>query len=205
MAVGSCAQGATIGMKKAQQRIARESQFRTSSMRPQGHIMYRVKAFFMAGRIGRRISLSFRCSPPVPRSNRACARRRPIGPTRRFSACPTGAFLSTIPSRCRRSRQLSIEREARALGIPRGGALPAVSMLSLSGGGDDGAFGSGLLVGWTAHGDRPQFKLVTGVSTGALIAPSLSLGRPTTRPWPRSIPTSSPRRSTWRGRSCWRR
>ena len=41
------------------------------------------------------------------------------------------------------------------------------------GGGDDGAFGSGLLVGWSAHGGRPQFKLVTGVSTGALIAPTL--------------------------------
>ena len=71
---------------------------------------------------------------------------------------------------------LSIEREARALGIPRGGALPAVSLLSFSGGGDDGAFGSGLLVGWTAHGDRPQFKLVTGVSAGALIAPFAFLG-----------------------------
>jgi hypothetical protein len=33
-----------------------------------------------------------------------------------------------------------------------------------------------LLVGWTAHGDRPSFKLVTGVSTGALIAPFAFLG-----------------------------
>jgi Patatin-like phospholipase len=46
----------------------------------------------------------------------------------------------------------------------------------LSGGGDNGAFGAELLAGWTAHGDRPTFKLVTGVSTGALIAPFAFLG-----------------------------
>ncbi|MBW2573424.1 MAG: patatin-like phospholipase family protein [Deltaproteobacteria bacterium] len=48
--------------------------------------------------------------------------------------------------------------------------------LALSGGGGDGAFGAGLLVGWTAKGDRPEFSLVTGVSTGALIAPFAFLG-----------------------------
>jgi len=51
------------------------------------------------------------------------------------------------------------------------GPLPPVAFLSISGGGGDGAFGAGLLVGWTEHGDRPVFKLVTGISTGALIAP----------------------------------
>lgn len=49
--------------------------------------------------------------------------------------------------------------------------------LSISGGGDNGAFGAGLLVGWTARGDRPDFVLVTGVSTGALIAPFAYLGK----------------------------
>ena len=49
--------------------------------------------------------------------------------------------------------------------------------LALSGGGDDGAFGAGLLVGWSAHGDRPEFDMVTGVSTGALSAPFAFLGR----------------------------
>jgi hypothetical protein len=49
--------------------------------------------------------------------------------------------------------------------------------LALSGGGDDGAFGAGLLVGWSAHGNRPQFDMVTGVSTGALSAPFAFLGR----------------------------
>src|SRR5262249_19803336 len=39
-----------------------------------------------------------------------------------------------------------------------------------------GAFGAGLLCAWTAKGDRPTFKAVTGVSTGALIAPFAFLG-----------------------------
>ena len=48
--------------------------------------------------------------------------------------------------------------------------------LSISGGGDNGAFGAGLLAGWTKRGDRPKFNLVTGISTGALIAPFAFLG-----------------------------
>ena len=51
------------------------------------------------------------------------------------------------------------------------GPLPPAVFLAISGGGDNGAFGAGLLNGWTAAGNRPTFKLVTGVSTGALTAP----------------------------------
>ena len=49
-------------------------------------------------------------------------------------------------------------------------------MLALSGGGAVGAFGAGALLGLTAHGDRPEFDVVTGVSTGALLAPFAFLG-----------------------------
>jgi len=56
------------------------------------------------------------------------------------------------------------------------GPLPPISYLAVSGGGENGAFGAGLLVGWTEHGDRPVFNVVTGVSTGALIAPFAFLG-----------------------------
>jgi predicted patatin/cPLA2 family phospholipase len=56
------------------------------------------------------------------------------------------------------------------------GPLPPANYLAISGGGEDGAFGAGLLVGWTASGTRPQFKLVTGISTGALTAPFAFLG-----------------------------
>jgi predicted acylesterase/phospholipase RssA len=50
------------------------------------------------------------------------------------------------------------------------------TFLALSGGGSEGAFGAGLLVGWTAAGTRPEFSIVTGVSTGALIAPFAFVG-----------------------------
>src|ERR1700676_1370397 len=50
------------------------------------------------------------------------------------------------------------------------------SILALSGGGADGAFGAGALVGLTQTGARPQFSVVTGVSAGALLAPYAFLG-----------------------------
>ena len=54
--------------------------------------------------------------------------------------------------------------------------MPKDDILALSGGADDGAFGAGLLAGWTRHGSRPTFGVVTGVSAGALIAPFAFLG-----------------------------
>jgi hypothetical protein len=49
-------------------------------------------------------------------------------------------------------------------------------VLALSGGGAEGAFGAGLLVGWTQAGNRPEFSVVSGTSSGALIAPFAFLG-----------------------------
>ena len=73
--------------------------------------------------------------------------------------------------------QRSLEREKQALGLTAADAqLPPAYFLAISGGGDNGAFGSGVLVGWTEHGDRPEFRMVTGISTGALIAPFAFLG-----------------------------
>ena len=48
--------------------------------------------------------------------------------------------------------------------------------LALSGGGANGAFGAGFLNGWSLTGTRPVFKIVTGVSTGALMAPFAFIG-----------------------------
>jgi predicted acylesterase/phospholipase RssA len=62
------------------------------------------------------------------------------------------------------------EREIRyfsSLGRP----IAPESLLAISGGGDNGAFGAGVLVGWSESRTRPSFKIVTGISTGALIAP----------------------------------
>jgi hypothetical protein len=67
-------------------------------------------------------------------------------------------------------------RRMRHLGLNHPSQLPRFQLLGVSGGGEDGAFGAGLLCGWTAHGSRPEFELVTGVSTGALTAPFAFLG-----------------------------
>jgi hypothetical protein len=79
-----------------------------------------------------------------------------------------------------REAQDSLQRERRAAGLPPGSTegLPPVSFLAISGGGDNGAFASGLLCGWQDRGTIPSFKLVTGVSTGAMIAPFAFLGQP---------------------------
>lgn len=57
-------------------------------------------------------------------------------------------------------------------------ALPTTPgpWLALSTGGGDGAFGAGLLNGWSESGKRPEFSVVTGVSTGALMAPFAFIG-----------------------------
>jgi hypothetical protein len=51
-----------------------------------------------------------------------------------------------------------------------------LNALCLSGGGQYGAYAVGLLAGWSARGDRPDFDVVTGISSGALIAPLAFLG-----------------------------
>jgi Patatin-like phospholipase len=52
-----------------------------------------------------------------------------------------------------------------------------LNFLALSGGGGDGAFGAGVLNGWTSAGTRPEFEVVTGISAGALMAPLAFLGQ----------------------------
>ncbi len=70
----------------------------------------------------------------------------------------------------------ALVRRRRALGLAEGAPVPELNLLAVSGGGENGAFGAGLLNGWTAHGTRPSFDLATGVSTGALTAPFAYLG-----------------------------
>jgi hypothetical protein len=72
--------------------------------------------------------------------------------------------------------QSAIESIRQEMAANHGQLEPEANFLAMSGGGGDGAFGAGILCGWTAAGTRPQFKLVTGISTGALIAPFAFLG-----------------------------
>ncbi|MCA3666447.1 MAG: patatin-like phospholipase family protein, partial [Methylobacterium sp.] len=55
--------------------------------------------------------------------------------------------------------------------VPKRRAGDRHTVLALSGGGPDGAYGVGALAGWSNAGTRPAFDVVTGVSTGALMAP----------------------------------
>jgi predicted acylesterase/phospholipase RssA len=68
------------------------------------------------------------------------------------------------------------DRLRQSHGLAPGEPLPEVQLLAVSGGGENGAFGAGLLCGWSERGTRPVFELVTGVSTGALTAPFAYLG-----------------------------
>jgi predicted acylesterase/phospholipase RssA len=91
---------------------------------------------------------------PYTASDAASSRVLDLTELRRYADEPASTFL-------------------KSNGSYRAGPL---SYLALSGGGADGAYGAGLLNGWTAAGTRPEFSVVSGVSTGALIAPFAFLG-----------------------------
>jgi predicted acylesterase/phospholipase RssA len=77
------------------------------------------------------------------------------------------------------SEQLVHRAESKVKAAKPGGPRPTIDMLVISGGGDWGAFGAGVLKGWgRVKGEfaRPKFDAVTGVSTGAMIAPFAFLG-----------------------------
>ena len=116
-----------------------------------------------------------------------------------LSGCAASSLREAVPEKLASNVKIAGMGNVRAWGDHSGGALklflaeelPLIKaqqaslakdqplhshILALSGGADDGAFGAGLLVGWTARGTRPQFNVVTGISAGALIAPFAFLG-----------------------------
>ena len=99
---------------------------------------------------------SFSRTPYSP-ADASSARVLDLRDLRKYADEPASSFLN----------------EARVRSVLAGGAR---SYLALSGGGADGAYGAGVLNGWTAAGTRPEFSVVSGVSTGALIAPFAFLG-----------------------------
>ncbi len=96
----------------------------------------------------------------------------------RESARPMG--LTSVPNHPIRvyldaEDRVAIFQQAFREGVPVGpdGQL---DFIALSGGGSNGAFTAGLMKGWSETGNRPDFEVVTGVSTGALAAPFVFLG-----------------------------
>lgn len=87
-------------------------------------------------------------------------------------------FWGDAPARDIQAVMMADEPKAEMLTSAAAGRHRAVSnLLAISGGAEGGAFGAGLLVGWGDAGTRPVFDLVTGISSGALIAPFAFLGR----------------------------
>jgi len=58
-----------------------------------------------------------------------------------------------------------------------GSGVKIYPVLAISGGGANGAYGAGLLKGWSEEGSRPLFKIITGVSSGSIIALYTFLGK----------------------------
>lgn len=105
----------------------------------------------------------------------------PLSATSQTVAAPGSTrFLVSRESDSFKAEALSALAKERqwlaAAGHLPGQELPPAYFLAVSGGGDNGAYGAGFLNGWSASGTRPQFKVVTGISTGALIAPFAFLG-----------------------------
>jgi predicted patatin/cPLA2 family phospholipase len=108
-----------------------------------------------------------------------CATRPLAPPKDQLLALPWGAIDE---------RTYDIEADAHAARAAATGSMrpedydtdgdgrPNYAILALSGGGSRGAFGAGLLTGWSKRGTRPSFKVVTGVSTGALMSTHVFLG-----------------------------
>ena len=105
----------------------------------------------------------------VPAADQERATVLGLSDVRYWAGRDPGGFLAD--AKAAYGRELALWRQAG-----NRGPLPPAEFLAVSGGGEDGAFGAGLLVGWTAAGTRPAFKAVTGISTGALTAPFAFLG-----------------------------
>jgi predicted acylesterase/phospholipase RssA len=102
---------------------------------------------------------------PVPLDAQARARIPDMPEVRGWAAVPNAA-----------SFERSSKQERPGLFAKLADDRIVYPQLALSGGGPNGALGVGFLKGWTESGQRPVFEIVTGVSTGAMMAPFAFLG-----------------------------
>jgi len=87
------------------------------------------------------------------------------------------AYWSDSTSPIRQSILDSIKQEGKDDYSVSADGVKIYPTLYISGGAANGAYGAGLLKGWSENGSRPMFKVVTGISTGALTAPFAFLGK----------------------------
>ena len=93
--------------------------------------------------------------------------RVPYLPQQLAASSPSFRYDLTEPSS---QRRFVADLENTVVNAPGGDAL------AISGGGANGAFGAGVMYGWSLRGGRPRFDVVTGVSAGALVAPFVFAG-----------------------------
>ncbi|MEM9684303.1 MAG: patatin-like phospholipase family protein [Pseudomonadota bacterium] len=115
------------------------------------------------------------CASPVPRN--------PVPPDLANDAAPPGfeavRLWGDFNDRAAVERMMTTRATylRKKYGVAaRNGRTPRLKYLALSGGGQYGAFSAGVLTAWTKSGKRPRFDGVTGISTGAIIAPFAFLG-----------------------------
>ena len=108
----------------------------------------------------------------------ACTSRPPIPPASHANDLPWGAIDLDIHS----DNEYSIKHSLGSILTKKANAYKnknskvPFNILTLTGGGSRGAFGTGFLLGWKDKGDIAQFDIVTGISTGAVMAPFIFLG-----------------------------
>jgi len=139
----------------------------TNSYRLTGPVGVGIKGALWAIGISTSLALSGCSAPSRPTLTEAQLQERAAADQAEMAATIHAAITKVMAR---------IERRAAA--AP--GEVPTMNVLAMSGGGDYGAFGAGFLVGWGSVSDpswhRPDFDIVTGVSTGALLAPFAYLG-----------------------------
>lgn len=107
-------------------------------------------------------------------SQAAIARTRPDEPVRRPAERPdvqANDIEATTVSGIAGARFMADDPSGFLVALGSDPVLGNHPWLALSGGGENGAYGAGLLAGWSTAGTRPNFSVVTGISAGALIAP----------------------------------
>ena len=108
-----------------------------------------------------------RVAPDAPQLNSLATNAVPQIP-----GIAAGRYWGDQPPQDLAAQVAEMKQQRRASGAGR----PEITVLAISGGADYGAFGAGVLSGWTKTGTRPEFTVVTGISTGALTAPFAFLG-----------------------------
>ena len=108
-----------------------------------------------------------RVAPDTPQLNSLATNAAPQIP-----GIAGGRYWGDQPPQDLRAQVAEMRTQRRASGVGR----PDITVLAISGGADYGAFGAGVLSGWSKTGTRPEFTVVTGISTGALTAPFAFLG-----------------------------